>query len=320
LNESIATILYHIAKSESGNLSDSLLFQKTITRVLREKLPGFVIKGLSELLLKIKPTDKLDDLNKQLLSILTPIVGVKNLSGNQQQGKHVLAIDYEPTDSSYLSHVMHPEASHSQTSQNQSQKKGNWNKGNKGKGKGGGNGGKSGNSNAGKDGIKVNALETLLQQTVMQLQQQPQQPQSKALTFSTQGQASSKGGQPANEWRGKTSGYVQPWPKDREYKTPAGTLTKGINAHFQGHCIKCGSSKHSTVQCTKYKDDAVTLSLCDTCRAGFHSSCKAFKRTFKNQGKNVSSVLVSASDFRADLQKEVNHCFNEAMLNLTVPR
>jgi len=71
---------------------------------------------------------------------------------------------------------------------------------------------------------------------------------------------------------------VEPWPRNKPYTTKSGNgLTKEIELHFQDSCWKCGHSSHRARQCRLYDDKVPCMTLCNTCRTGFHSNCKSYR-------------------------------------------
>jgi hypothetical protein len=75
----------------------------------------------------------------------------------------------------------------------------------------------------------------------------------------------------------KELGRVVPWPKDRPYITNMGRLTPECNSHFSGYCYKCGLNNHNASKCRIYPGKGTVLTLCSTCRSGFHTLCKNFR-------------------------------------------
>jgi len=68
---------------------------------------------------------------------------------------------------------------------------------------------------------------------------------------------------------------VGPWPVGANYLNSSGTkLLPEIEAHFKGCCHKCGLKNHKSNECQRYTDRTAVLTLCQTCRRGFHSPCK----------------------------------------------
>ena len=69
------------------------------------------------------------------------------------------------------------------------------------------------------------------------------------------------------------SSWVKPWPEDKPVMNGK-TISNEVVDHFRGYCFRCGSGRHSSDQCTRYTDDQPdSWSLCDICRAGFHTYC-----------------------------------------------
>jgi hypothetical protein len=69
-----------------------------------------------------------------------------------------------------------------------------------------------------------------------------------------------------------------------------------VENHFKHHCVKCGMSNQNAAQCRIYLQKNV-LTLCSTCRAGFHTVCKNHR--YLNQllnNKQDGSVPVSGND------------------------
>jgi hypothetical protein len=75
----------------------------------------------------------------------------------------------------------------------------------------------------------------------------------------------------------KEVGWVAQWPKDKAYITNMGRLTPECNSHFQGFCYKCGLNNHNAAKCRIYPGKGTVLTLCTTCRSGFHTLCKNFR-------------------------------------------
>jgi hypothetical protein len=89
LNNCVSQLIYLTNKSDP-KVSDSVLFQRVASRLLRENLPGYLIKSVSEFLVKIRPDDKIAERNTTLLGILAPLVGTK-VTGQMGQKPHMVA-------------------------------------------------------------------------------------------------------------------------------------------------------------------------------------------------------------------------------------
>jgi hypothetical protein len=113
------------------------------------------------------------------------------------------------------------------------------------------------------------------------------------------------GGQKADGYKGKGTNkdgykkskkayFVRPWPENTPYLSKNGNcLSKEIEKHFADFCHKCGHSSHNASQCLTYKDKGTILTLCGTCRQGFHDTCRSRRADLQNEKvlKEVKKLL-----------------------------
>ena len=125
-------------------------------------------------------------------------------------------------------------------------------------------------------------------QQQQQQQKQPQQQQQQKKLFDGQQQFRSNN-QNKNR-QNKTSSFVAQWPVGKSYMSQSGNkLSKECEAHFANFCFKCGHNSHAAQDCRFYTDNITYLTLCDTCRQGFHAKCKSPRYTKYNRSYNRSS-------------------------------
>jgi hypothetical protein len=92
----------------------------------------------------------------------------------------------------------------------------------------------------------------------------------------------------------KKAYFVRPWPENTPYLSKNGNcLSKEIEKHFADFCHKCGHSSHNASQCLTYKDKGTILTLCGTCRQGFHDTCRSRRADLQNEKviKEVKKLL-----------------------------
>jgi hypothetical protein len=285
LNNCVSQLIYLTNKSDP-KVSDSVLFQRVASRLLRENLPGYLIKSVSEFLVKIRPDDKIAELNKTLLGILAPLVGTK-VTGQMGQKPNVMAIESGGDENHYLRAITY--GAHVDTPPKNNNKNRNRNR-NKNK------------NNVVSQVQGVPAVQNT--QTTVQAVQ--------AAAPSTAKNNSQGGGGGGKKPR---SYFVKPWPSNQQYKGPNGGLNREINNHFQKFCTKCGNSGHKTPECRIYEGEPTVLSLCTTCWQGFHRTCKS-KRPDLVKPKSKQVVANHWDGLSEAVRAEIKSCFREGMLNL----
>jgi hypothetical protein len=283
LNNCVSQLIYLTNKSDP-KVSDSVLFQRVASRLLRENLPGFMIKNISEFLVKIRPDDKIAELNKTLLGILAPLVGTK-MTGGGNQKPHVNAIESGGDENHYLRAITY--GAHVDTAP----KIKNRNK----------------NRNKNKNNIvsQVQGVQTFqnTQNTVQAIQGAASPPAKSNL------QGGGGGGKKPRSY------FVKPWPSNQQYKGPNGGLNREINNHFQKFCTKCGNSGHKGPECRTYEGEPTVLSLCTNCWQGFHRTCKS-KRPDLLKAKSKKVTTNQWEGLGEAVRAEIQNCFREGLLNL----
>jgi hypothetical protein len=116
--------------------------------------------------------------------------------------------------------------------------------------------------------------------------QVPAQNKNKNQNQNNQGQGKKKGenkGEDKGQGQQKTNkkpfakmSFVAPWPEGTPYLSKNGnTLSREVEKWFKNHCYRCGHSSHNADKCRTYTDKSTVLTLCSTCRQGFHDCCKS---------------------------------------------
>jgi DNA-binding protein Fis len=110
------------------------------------------------------------------------------------------------------------------------------------------------------------------------------------------GNGNKSGNKQQNQQKRAPVTYVSQWPDGKKYLTSRGALTFEVESHFKHHCYKCGMSNHNAAQCRIYPQKNVVLTLCSTCRAGFHTVCKNYRYLNQLLDKQDGKAPVSGND------------------------
>jgi len=84
---------------------------------------------------------------------------------------------------------------------------------------------------------------------------------------------------------------VPPWPANKPYLSSTGNkISQECELHFRRFCYRCGLSNHRAKQCRIYPQRTAVLTLCTTCYAGFHSTCKNPKYKGADSTPSVNAI------------------------------
>jgi hypothetical protein len=82
------------------------------------------------------------------------------------------------------------------------------------------------------------------------------------------------------------------WPENVPYHSKNGNkLSRDCEQHFSGHCFRCGHSSHKGGDCRIYPERTAVLTLCVTCRQGFHDVCKSYRYAKKEVSKDDARLM-----------------------------
>ena len=239
------------------------LFRQAITRIQRDPhLPVFVHKALNEGRLRIRDTDRIPDLNQIIVGSLNGYIGMKpkNIvkTGGIANGgkKESISKVYalEYNPTQVTPSILHDSCTPPKTQQTQ-------------------------------------------QSNGTQKKQNPKNAppiSSKSAPSTPNTKKKFSGGQQGNKRYSKFK-FVEPWPTGKRYVSKNGNaLTKECEEHFHGFCFRCGHSSHTSDNCKIYPDKTVFLTLCDTCKQGFHEECRS--KRWKVRESFVNRKIEELSD------------------------
>ncbi len=245
------------------------LMREVITRITRQNVPRSIKEKLYESRLRIRDEDTLNDCLQTINAVLMQWVGMKSTT-------RVRTVTLDTKSSADSTSAKPKKETPRVQAVDSASKPANPNS--KGaaypkKDKKGSKGGKSGGQ-AGADG---------------------NMPKGKSRNYAADGKMKKK------------PSFVAPWPENCPYLSKNGnSLSKEIETYFLGHCYKCGFSSHNAKDCIKYQDKGTVLTLCLTCRQGFHTECrskrpdlvqdrlmKEVKKLIRKQDTNKSTIVWS---------------------------
>jgi len=241
------------------------LFRQIITRCQAlPDIPHFLRESLGTSRLRIRDTDRVDELNMTLMSSLLKFIGVKTRSA---QVKSINVNPPVPFNSS-----VPPPAPHFGSSSAapvyavppppvpapKKKKK--------------------------KKGAKVKAVQAVGGNQVA-VQAKPQFVQAGHFppVQNQSQQIQNKSGTKGN-FRTNFPRFVKPWDMSIPYLTKSGNgISKACEMHFKDHCHRCGFGGHQADSCKTYTDRNTILTICSRCCQGFHETCKSKRRDLLSQ-------------------------------------
>lgn len=100
--------------------------------------------------------------------------------------------------------------------------------------------------------------------------------------------------------RGRAT-MVKQWPENKPYHSKNGNkLSRECELWFDGHCFRCGHSSHQGGDCRIYPDRTTILTLCSTCRSGFHEVCKSYKYSSNTPKEDTTNVTLKKIESMID--------------------
>jgi hypothetical protein len=268
LIESIGNLKTLIADAEEfqyGSGDQQRLYGLMIRRVKREKLPVQVDQNLEEARMRIENETDPIVLHEIFLAAIKCIVSIKGKP--QMQTVHQTHLAENPQGNN-LGHPQMQQTGGQQSTgavPKQKQKQNNNNNGknnkqdkptNSGQGQGQNNKKGNGNGNGSGNGNQNSGN---------------QRDRSKSRT--------------RNSMAGR-------WPENVPYHSKNGNkLSRDCEQHFSGHCFRCGHSSHKGGDCRIYPERTAVLTLCVTCRQGFHDVCKSYRYAKKEVSKDDARLM-----------------------------
>jgi hypothetical protein len=280
MNESLGRLKCLISDaSDLEVMSPNLLYSEMVKRIKRERLPGYILRNLDDLTLRIAREDNLLVMHEYLLAALKPGVGWKGRSGvsngtnggpqiHKLEENELLQLEgpSDDTPTTSLFKALVHQLSDTPIKDNK-------------------------NHNKNDRGRSQNKKHT---QNTKQKNTQNTNTNTKQNTGHRDKQQQIK----RNDRSQSRPRYVQQWPKNKNYLNKSGNqLTDEVLRHFSGFCFRCGLGNHRASDCRFYDRSAI-LTLCNVCWSGFHDKCKNPKYRDQNQNSGQKAIAQPAVDIK----------------------
>jgi hypothetical protein len=269
LIESIGNLKTLIADAEEfqyGSGDQQRLYGLMIRRVKREKLPAQVDQNLEEARMRIENETDPIVLHEIFLAAIKCIVSIKGKP--QMQTVHQTHLAENPQGGNLGHPQMQQTGGQQSTGAVPKQKQ------------------KQNNNNNGKN-----------KQDKQNNSGQYQGQNNKKGNGNGNGNGGGNGNQKSGNQRDRSksrtrNSMVGRWPENVPYHSKNGNkLSRDCEQHFSGHCFRCGHSSHKGGDCRIYPERTAVLTLCITCRQGFHDSCKSYRYAKKEGSKDDARLM-----------------------------